>query len=161
MPEVEGIGRLGYAVRHAGGMHAGATPPTPYPTSTVRPSGRALSEDETATLNSLEQLDEYPLYTMRYQGDYPQPTFSAIDLSWNETGDPAIQDACQASWGCALFAALGDASKRLYGRNFDWRFSPAVLLFTDPPDGYASVSMVDIDYLGFEGDRSKDLITCL
>ena len=34
-----------------------------------------------------------------------------------------------------------------YGRNFDWRYSPALLLFTDPPDGYASVSMVDIGYL--------------
>jgi len=39
----------------------------------------------------------------------------------------------------------------LYGRNFDWEYSPALLLFTDPPDGYASVSMVDIAYLGFSG----------
>jgi predicted choloylglycine hydrolase len=33
-----------------------------------------------------------------------------------------------------------------------------VLLFTDPPDGYASVSMVDIAYLGFEGTRASGLI---
>jgi hypothetical protein len=30
-------------------------------------------------------------------------------------------------------------------------------LYTDPPDGYASVSMVDIEYLGFGGSRTKDL----
>jgi len=36
-----------------------------------------------------------------------------------------------------------------YGRGFDWEYSPAILLFTDPPDGYASVSMVDFAYLGF------------
>jgi hypothetical protein len=42
----------------------------------------------------------------------------------------------------------------VYGRNFDWHYSPALLLFTDPPDGYASVSMVDIAYLGFSGDRA-------
>ena len=41
---------------------------------------------------------------------------------------------------------------RLFGRNFDWRYSPALLLFTDRPaaGGYASVSMVDIAYLGFD-----------
>ncbi len=50
-------------------------------------------------------------------------------------------------WSCSLFAALGDPSSRLYGRNFDWEDSPAMLLFTDPPNGYASVSMVDIAYL--------------
>ncbi len=45
----------------------------------------------------------------------------------------------------------------LYGRNFDWEYSPAVLLFTDPPDGYASVSMVDIAYLGFRRGRAGTL----
>jgi hypothetical protein len=42
---------------------------------------------------------------------------------------------------------LGHEAQRLYGRNFDWEYSPALLLFTDPPDAYASVSMVDIAYL--------------
>jgi hypothetical protein len=45
----------------------------------------------------------------------------------------------------------------LYGRNFDWQFSPAVLLFTDPPERYASVSMVDIAYLEFGGEKSKTI----
>jgi hypothetical protein len=58
---------------------------------------------------------------------------------------------------CSLFAALGDLDNMLYGRNFDWRYSPAVLLFTDPPDGYASVSMVDIAYLGLEDDVVRRL----
>jgi hypothetical protein len=61
-------------------------------------------------------------------------------------------------WGCSLFAALGDEENRLFGRNFDWRYSPALLLFIDPPDGYASVSMVDIEYLGFSGSAAKKLM---
>ncbi len=61
------------------------------------------------------------------------------------------------AWACSLFAALGDADEMFYGRNFDWEYSPALLLFTDPPDGYASVSMVDIAYLGFGGDRAGTL----
>jgi len=46
------------------------------------------------------------------------------------------------------------------GRNFDWRYSPALLLFTDRPaaGGYASVSLVDLAYFGF-GDGTVDLTT--
>jgi hypothetical protein len=63
-------------------------------------------------------------------------------------------------WACSLFAALGDAENRLFGRNFDWRYSPALLLFTGRPaaGGYASVSMVDVAYFGF-GDGVRDLTT--
>ena len=51
------------------------------------------------------------------------------------------------AWACSLFAALGDQETAVYGRNFDWNHSPALLLFTNPPGGFASVSMVDIAYL--------------
>jgi hypothetical protein len=94
-----------------------------------------LTEDEVATLGSLEKIDDYPLYTMRFHGAYDQ---------YRERGSalPSSQ-----TWACSLFAAMGDAEDMVYGRNFDWEYSPALLLFTDPPDGYASVSMVDIGYL--------------
>jgi len=59
------------------------------------------------------------------------------------------------TWACSLFAALGSADK-VYGRNFDWVDSPAVLLFNHPASGYASVSMVDLAYLGF-GDQVDHL----
>ena len=101
---------------------------------------------ETATLTSLELIDDYPLYTMRYVGDYESEPFAeAADVS---------QHPSLPAWGCSLFTSLADADNRLYGRNFDWQFSPAVLLFTDPSDGYASVSMVDIAYLGFDGEAA-------
>ena len=142
------------------------TPPTatpwkasPLPTPSLPPSDQALSDDEIATLSSLEKLDGFPLYTMRYVGAYPQPTLAAIEDT--RTADPADLlplDACRPTWSCSLFATLGDPGGRLYGRNFDWRFSPALLLFTDPPDGYASVSMVDIEYLGFGGDQAYSLL---
>ncbi len=132
--------------------------PIPSPSATSRPGDPTLSEDEIATLNSLEQLDTYPLYTLRYVGAYPDPAHASTRLGLAEIADQTTPNECQDAWGCSLFAALSDPSNRLYGRNFDWRFSPTMLLFTDPPDGYASVSMVDIDYLGFGGSRAKDLI---
>ncbi len=108
--------------------------------------------DQAATLSSLERVDDYPLYTMHYRGSYT----TGAALSHIATTGIAPQ-ACGEPWGCSLFAALGDEHDRLLGRNFDWQFSPAVLLFTDPPDGYASVSVVDITYLGFDGEASKHL----
>jgi len=92
----------------------------------------SLTNQQVETLASLIKVDAYPLYTLHYVGEYaevaqaaPRPTAGA----------------------CSLFAALGNSQSRLYGRNFDWHYSPATLLFSDPPEGYASVSMVDIAYL--------------
>ena len=121
-------------------LMAGASP-------TQQPAG--LTPDQAATLSSLQKVDDYPLYTMRYVG-------APLGSDTAETS----QVFAEGDWACSLFAALGDPEDRLFGRNFDWRYSPALLLFTDRPaaGGYASVSMVDIAYLGFD-DRSVDLTT--
>jgi hypothetical protein len=84
----------------------------------------------------------------------------ALELVEVEQEDLLVQPASPAaedSWACSLFAAFGDSESMLYGRNFDWRFSPALLLYMDPPDGYASISMVDIEYLGFQGLQSNEV----
>jgi hypothetical protein len=94
-----------------------------------------LSPQEVSTLSSLEKLDDYPFYVMQYAGDYSHPPTSSVF--------PANHD-----FSCSLFAALSEAGEKLYGRNFDWEFSPSLLLFTDPPDGFASVSMVDLTFIG-------------
>jgi len=129
---------------------AGVTPAStaaPAEESATPPLSEA--EGEAATLGSLEQVDDYPLYTMHYYGAYDQRASSAGGV----TNLPRLN----STWACSLFAALGDADNVLYGRNFDWEYSPALLLSTDPPDGYASVSMVDIAYLGFGGARASTL----
>jgi choloylglycine hydrolase len=91
------------------------------------------------TLSSLRKVDDLPLYEMRYVGDY-------------DATRGATEPAPAAPFGCSLFAAPGP----LFGRNFDWDANPAMVLHTDPPDGYASVSIVDISYLGVGRDPSRD-----
>jgi hypothetical protein len=121
---------------------------TTAPPST--PLGEApadLSEEEIKTLSSLTRLDDHPLYTMRYYGDYHQVASAPSRLA----------QITQNSWGCSLFAAFSDPQNMLYGRNFDWQYSPALLLLTDPPGSYASVSMVDIEYLGYDRTRAAAL----
>lgn len=125
--------------------------PMPVPLTATPAAVAGLSTAEVATLSSLVRLDDYPLYRMEYFGSY-QGTGS-YQGPGTETRSPRTAPA----WACSLFAALGDPERMLYGRNFDWEFSPALLLFTDPPDGYASVSMVDIAYLGFPGEEAMEI----
>jgi hypothetical protein len=131
------------------------SPSTPHPAE----SEGDLSDEQIATLDSLEQVDDYPLYTMVYHGEYAEATSVAelveqsVDPTWPK---PSVVPSA-GDWACSLFAALGDGDGMLYGRNFDWEYSPALLLFTDPPDGYASASMVDIAYLGFGGAEAQGL----
>lgn len=129
-----------------------ATPGLPAePTGIPIPSD--LTRDQFTTLNSLQKVDDYPLYTMAYTGAYrPQAGTSPLRTS-------LAADSLSPNWACSLFTVLLDKENMLYGRNFDWQFSPALLLFTDPPDGYASVSMVDIEYLGFNEEAAENIIT--
>jgi len=120
-----------------------ALPSSPTSTPTIAPMDQdsvdGLSDEQVATLRSLERVDDYPLYTMHYYGAYERNV---------HTVGPDLLGAFSppSTWACSLFAALGDAEDMLYGRGFDWEYSPAVLLFTHPPDGYASVSMVNVGY---------------
>ena len=106
-------------------------------------------DNETKTLASLKQVDDYPLYTMQYYGNYASPRTSML---------PAVRGTRAApGWACSLFTVLLDKDHLLYGRNFDWQASPALLVFTKPPDGYASVAMVDMEYIGFSGEAASHL----
>src|SRR5512136_950163 len=127
------------------------THPAATPVPVIQPTAEAtFSEQEVATLSSLEKVDDFPLYTMHYYGSSEPGSSGSVGQQ-----EPA-KVQLPATWSCSLFVALGGADK-FYGRNFDWVDSPALLLFTHPTNGYASVSMVDLAYLGF-GDKVNHLI---
>ncbi len=105
---------------------------TPGATNTVI---TGLAPEAVKTLISLEKVDDYPLYVMHFAGPYDYPDINSLTVGGN-------------AFGCSLYASLQESGAQLFGRNFDWEFSPALLVFTDPPDGYASASMVDLTFLG-------------
>ena len=117
-------------------------------------STESPSEDSsTKTLSSLRKIDDYPLYVLRYYGDYG---FSGY-LSDPGRGEasPTIHEPA-GSWGCTTFSAVSPAGEPLLARNFDWYDHIALLVYTDPPDGWASVSMVDLTYVGFVPDNASE-----
>ncbi len=109
---------------------AAATVPVGSPSPDPAATPVSLSAEQLAALSSLERVDDHPLYVLHYAGDYPP--LAAPRASGGPAG-VAGNETCSGAWGCALFAAMGDTAHPLYGRNFDWRASPAVLLFVEPP----------------------------
>lgn len=97
---------------------------------------------------SLEKVDDFPLYVMRYKGEYFFDFFAERGVEWGPYRK--VYDKLNPA-ACTSFAALAPDANAVFGRNFDWQHRSSLLLFTYPPEGYASVSMVDLYYLGLEG----------
>jgi len=105
---------------------------------------QAVSADLPDFISLIAQYSDDPFYIAKYEGGYG---FDA----YRETGVyPSLQTltANINSFACSCFYACGD--QPIFGRNFDWHENPALLLFTNPPGGYQSASMVDISYLGYD-----------
>jgi len=130
-----------------------------------------------ASLKRINDNDnDVPLYVMRYHGDHesvdlqtgrglkglwkwlyekrtnqraglPQAAPSAIEIA-----GLGHQQGVNA-YLCTCFSAMDQNSDRLFGRNLDWSCDAALLLFTDPSNGYASVSMVDLTYFGVDSHK--------
>jgi hypothetical protein len=108
---------------------------------------------------TIVQVDDYPLFVMNFSDDYGFSDFlrtgtaSVSSLPYHEpfaVGSP--------SWGCTCFCAMGNADKEIFGRNFDWYHHVSLVLFTHPPSAFASLSTVDISYLGFSEQTTLEQI---
>ncbi|MGK5740858.1 linear amide C-N hydrolase [Micromonospora sp. URMC 103] len=120
---------------------SGNPPPGAAPTGTPTASRQDAAQVR-QTLASLRRVDDLPLYEMTYVGRY--------DATVGTDASPA------SPFGCSLFVAAGDRHRPLFARNFDWDANPAMVLRTDPPQGYASISLVDLSYLGVGDDPAGD-----
>jgi predicted choloylglycine hydrolase len=114
-----------------------------------------VNENQTLTLASLEKIDNHPFYSMTYHGDYGFADYlnSGNHPSATFEGENTITSDY---WACTCFATMDNNQNMVFGRNFDWMHRGSLLIFTDPPTGYASVSMVDIHYLGYDEINSPD-----
>ncbi len=88
-------------------------------------------------IEDFSKVDDYPLYTGRYVGDYRFDAYLESGLR------PELGDV-----GCTCFI-----DGFVFGRNFDFPANPALLLWTYPEDGYRSISMVDLGYFDYSLDN--------
>jgi hypothetical protein len=100
----------------------------------------ARAEDG-SLIGRLRELDDYPLYELEYEAPY-----SLEDQSLQKA---ALIPSAGGAFACTCFEALDSASHRVMGRNFDWYRHRVLVLLARPRVGYASVSLVDLYYLGY------------
>jgi hypothetical protein len=97
------------------------------------------------TLASLEKIDDQPLYVMHYEGGYLLDVTTHFGIQWpiyRQIERLVNPDACTS------YVAFGRENDAVFARNFDWAHPSTLIIFTDPPGGYASAAMVDLYYLG-------------
>jgi len=110
-----------------------------------------LTDDQKKTLESIKQIDDYPLYTMTYYGDYGFDEF----LKKGHTDLTAAKALIIE--GCSCFAALNRSGDRIHGRNHDWEPSSSVIFLTDTSTGYPTISMTVGWYLdAYLADPSEE-----
>lgn len=114
---------------------------------------------ELKTLNSLKRIDDYPFYKMVYNGDYGFDEFLNVGASSDKDIEKFVInrllkgidiDLNISSAGCTAFTTKNDKGEQIFGRNFDFPYSPPLLLFAKPNNGYASVSIVNLSYAGYD-----------
>ncbi|MGE5607581.1 MAG: carcinine hydrolase/isopenicillin-N N-acyltransferase family protein [Bacteroidota bacterium] len=117
---------------------------------TVHP--KSLSPNQITTLKTFKKVADFPLplYVMTYSGGY----------------DPVLRDNIYHALklqktvrGCSVFTATNQLNEPVLARNHDYFYSPALVLFTKPPGGYASVSLVDLSFLGFDNPKKATSIS--
>ncbi len=101
--------------------------------------------DEARTILSLQKVDDYPLYTMTYYGDY----------QLNYTVDNPNIKAVSGIMQCSSFLARNEKGEPLFCRNLDYALAnhPIVMVGTSAPKKYAGLGICDLYYLGYSKDN--------
>ena len=58
---------------------------------------------------------------------------------------------------CSTFNATTSEGDAIFGRNFDLSYSPSMLVRTDPRTATASISMVNLGFLGYGEDKASPI----
>lgn len=107
-----------------------------------------LSPLQVKTLKSLKKIDQYPLYVLEYFGEYNFDNFLKTGLNLKKLREIAEKENMFQE-ACSTFSALNLKGDAIFGHNIDGPGFPTLFLFTDPPGSYASVSVVNIHFLGY------------
>ena len=124
-----------------------------------------VMRNELRSLSSIRKVGDSGLLTMTYYGDYGFDDFLQVGASNDDElvafiigrllrGLPIHIDIDTTGGGCSVFVTRNAAGDVIMGRNFDFPvFSAPMHLATNPDNGFASVSTVNLIHLGFGEDN--------
>ena len=113
------------------------------------------------TLRSIKEVEK-GVYTMTCDIDYKFDEFlKAGAKNDDELGKFISQNVLDGSsvkimdlnMGCTCFVSRNEDGDVIFGRNFDFLYTPFVQVFTHPENGYASVSTVPLSSFGYSKDK--------
>ncbi|MEE0866663.1 MAG: C45 family peptidase [Clostridia bacterium] len=121
-----------------------------------------LFRNELKTLFSLKKLDDYGMYSMKYSADYGFDEF----LKQGAKSDKDIEafvtkrllkglpiKISVTDSGCTAFVVKNEDSDIIFARNFDFEYAPSMQLYTNPDNGYSSVSTVNLAFSGYSKEN--------
>ena len=109
------------------------------------------------------------LYSMSYEGDF------GFDAYMEQGGGSTAEEMAEyitsflshgfysadsgesdATVGCSTITVKDSKGNVIFGRNYDWETCKTMIVHTKPDNGYASISTVCLDFLGFGEDWVPD-----
>ncbi len=111
---------------------------------------------------TLREVEKNHFYTLDYPYDYKLSAFmqsgARSDKQLEQFISKELLEGIPLPFhlndaGCSTFAGALENGEYILGRNFDVDPCPSVLVRTRPADGYASLSMVNLHYLGLPYDK--------
>lgn len=121
----------------------------------------ALFLNELRSLITLKKVDDHPMYTMTYYGDYGFDDFLKVGAKRDSDIEAFVTkrllkglpiDLGVTGDGCTAFVTRNESGEVLFGRNFDFAYTPSLQVKTKPENGYASVSTVNLTFAGYSQD---------
>ena len=118
--------------------------------------------NELRSLATLQKADNYPMYTMTYCGDYGFDDFLKVGAKNDGDIEAFVTkrllkglpiDLGVTGDGCTAFVTHNENGDVIFGRNFDFDYTPSLQVKTTPQNGYASVSTVNLTFAGYSKDN--------
>ena len=117
-----------------------------------------LFSGEIATLSTVNRIGNTDMFTMEYKGNYSFEAFLEQGASTDAEVVSFISkqllkglplDFELPELGCSSFLAVTPENDYIFGRNFDNRYTPVLIVTTRPAGGYASISVVNLSFIGY------------
>ena len=137
----------------------------------ANPAAWLKTDEQRASVATLTDVNDGKLYTMDYTADYQLDALLEANVTDVEgmvrflqktllAGGIASLGAVDA--GCSAFTASSEEGQILYGRNFDYKMDmTAVLVRTAPENGYRSIGLANVGWIGYTAGTLNDGTTDL
>ena len=117
---------------------------------------------EIRSLASIRQVDDYGLFQMTYYSDYGFDEFLKVGAENDSDIERFLMKHLLkglpinlniTGGGCTVFVTKNENGDILFGRNWDFSYSPGMQVITRPKNGYASVSTANLAFVGYSEDK--------